>query len=242
MKYKPTKTVMQITYKPKLDYFDKIYNKPISEYFPDWITDRLKITFRDFNKHHSLTISHNNILFESDKYDKKSEEDVFKLIVDNLVDISEEENFTRFGLRRFFLIKQDISYEELIEIFNLKVYSNDLIDQFKNSISNSNIVIDTYIDDYKIHITMGPMKKDEISRFIKFNIEQHSDPKSMERVNILSQEFNSYPDVSLYIDLDFSLNGEKLNSKQIEEFLSTYNNTVIPLIESLSDNLFKEKL
>ena len=75
------KVIFHIAYKPALSFYEKLYKlDDIFVNFPHWQTDRLKITLRDYKKKHSLTIKHDAIIYETDKYLKKSETEIINLL------------------------------------------------------------------------------------------------------------------------------------------------------------------
>lgn len=243
MEYRPEKTIFRIDYQPKLSFYEKLYKDlKITEKFPHWQTDRLKIILKDFDFNHSLTIAHNHTVYESDNYNNKKEEEIISLLLNDILNIVDDSLFTRFGLRRFFLIKQNMEFEELVEIINLKFFTDSFKKHFINKIVDSTITIDTYINDYKVKITMGPMKKVEITRFIKYNIDNHIDPDPIKRVAAMDELFNSYPDISFYLDVDYSLYSDNLKKTQIDEFLTKYKQDIPPLVKGIIIDLFQEKI
>ena len=68
------KTIFQARYKPSLKFYDLLF--PTAQKFkdyPHWKTDRLNLTLRNFEKHFSLGIHHNNFAYEQDS-DSDSDE------------------------------------------------------------------------------------------------------------------------------------------------------------------------
>lgn len=243
MKFIPKKTIFKIDYQPKLSFYEKLFQDlSISKKFPHWQTDRLKITFKDFDFHHSLTISYNNIVFESDKYEKAKEREIIDLLVSEILKIVDDDTFTRFGMRRFFLIKQEMSFKELVEIIKLKCFSSSFVTNLNENILDATITVDSEINGNKVKITLGPMIKSEIPRFIQYNVDNHISPDTMTRVNEIERLFSSYPEVSLYIDIDYSMSSESMKKADIVTFLDQYERDVSPLLESIVDDLFKEKV
>jgi len=243
MKYCPQKTILQINYKPKLCYFERLYkNISFSDKFPHWETDRIRVTFKDYDNKCSLTMAHDKITFESDQYNREVEKDLISLLISEILNIVDDETFTRFGLRYQFLIKQELTFPELVEIINLKYFSENFKKLFDSEISDSAITIDHYRDNKKFKIIIGAMKKEEISRYIIYIINNHITPELYKRVEELNQIGNSFPDVSLFIDIDNSFSGDKLNKGQLEEFWKTAQADIPSITERIADNLFEEKI
>jgi len=243
MKSLPQKSIFQINYNPKLSFYDQLYkNKNFTSKFPHWKTDRLTVTLRDHDKKHSMLIAYNKIVFESDMYDKKTEEEIISLLISEITNFADDGTFTRFGLRRIFLIKQEMSFSELVEIINLKYFSNGFKSIFKNKIKDSSIIITSPINGNEFNLTLGPMKKEEIPVYMKFNIDNHVDPEPQKRIKILNEIFSNYPDVALYLNIDYYLKREGLNKDNLENFWELSNSDIPQLIDDITSELFKEKL
>lgn len=241
--WNPVKTIFQIQYEPKLCFYDRLYkHDEISCKFPHWLTDRLKVILKDYEKKHSLLIGHNSSIFESDLFDAKIEEDIISLLLSQITKFVDDNTFSRAGLRRFYLIKQEMSFDELVEILNLKIFSIEFKDIFSNPINDSSIVIVSNIGDYQFRLTLGPMRRNEIPRYIKYNIDNHLDTEPNTRVKELSKIFESYPDVSLYIDVDFFVEQKELKQTDIITFWAISKKEIDTLVENTVAMIFKEKV
>jgi len=243
MKHRPQKSIFQIRYDPKLCFFDRLYkNEKLFDKFPHWQTDRLKVTLRDYDKKHSIKIAHDNTTFESDSYHKETEEQMISFLVSEINNFVNDGTFSRFGFRRYYLIKQDMSLQELVEILNLKYFTQDFKKLFNDQINDSTIVITSSVNGNDFRLYLGPMKKEEIPNFLKYNIDNHIDPEPQKRVQILSEIFNNYPDVALFLDIDYYLTGKDLKKDSLEKFWELSKNDIPQIIDDVTSNLFVEKL
>ena len=189
MKYSPQKSIFRIEYDPKLSFYDKLYkNKELFKEFPHWQTDRLRVTLRDYDKKHSITIAHNNTLFESDMYHKPTEEEVISLLISEITNFIDDGTFSQFSFQRFYLIKQKMSFPELVEIINLKCFVQDFKQIFQDRINDTSITTISSINGNNFRLMLGPMKKEEIPKFIRYNINNHTDPEPQKRIQQLKRQ------------------------------------------------------
>lgn len=243
MKHSPQKSIFQINYEPKLWFYDRLYkNEKLTSKFPHWQTDRLNVTLKDFDKKHSILISHNTTAFESDMYNKTTEEEIISLLISEINSFVNDGTFSRFGFRRFYLIKQEVLFSELVEIINLKYFTENLKKIFKNKVKDSTITIISSINGNDFRLTMGPMKKEEIPNFIKYNVNNHIDPEPQERVQKLSKIFSDYPDVALFLDIDYYLKGKDLKKDALENFWELSKKDIPQIIDNIISVLIEEKL
>ena len=243
MKYSPQKSIFQIRYDPKLCFYDKLYkNDKLADKFPHWQTDRLRVTLRDFDKKYSITIAHDNTFFESDMYHKQSEEEMISLLISEISNFVDDGTFSRFGFRRYYLIDKEMSFPELVEIINLKYFTNYFKKIFEDQINDSTITIISSINGNDFRLMLGPMKKKGIPNFIKYNIENHIDPEPNKRVQELSKIFKNYPDIALFLDIDYYLTGKGLKKDSLEKFWETSKKDIPQIIGNITSNLFEEKL
>jgi len=243
MSYSPQKSVFEVRYKPKLYFFDNLYkNKKLYDKFPHWLTDKLSVTLRDYDKKHSIKIAHDSITFESDNYNKKNEEEIISMLMSEILNLVDDGIFLRFGFRRFYLIKQEMRFSDLVEIINLKYFTPEFKELFNNQISDSTITIISSVNGNKFRLMLGPMKKKEIPKFIILNIDNHFNPEPNKRVNELNKIFSSYPDLALYLDIDYFLSDKGLNKKSLEKFWELSKTNIPKIIEDVTTNLFEEKL
>jgi hypothetical protein len=243
VKYLPRKTIFQIQYDPKLIFYDRLYkNEEITKKFPHWQTDKLIVILKDFEKKHSLTITHNNATYESDLFDKNNEEEIILLLISKITNIVDDGTFSRIGLRRFYLIKQEMSFSELVEIINLKLFTTSFQKILFNPIKDSSIIITSNINDYNYRLILGPMHKGEISKFIRYNIDNHIDPDLGKRVKELGNIFSSYPDVALFLDIDYFITEKNLTQESLMKFWNASKKDINLILERIISMIFEEKI
>lgn len=236
------KSIFQIKYKPVLSFYDNLYKKDnIFNQFPHWQTDRLKVTLRDYEKRHSLTLKHDSIIYETDNYSNKFEKDIINLISDNINEITTTDKITRIGHRFFCLAPVKISFNELVTILNLKLFSKDFINSVTQKIDDSTVTITSTHADLKYRLQVGPMKDKEVPGFIIFNIENHIDASSTKKYSDLAELVENYPETSFYIDLDL-LTQENASNYDILKFYKKTKSSFSEITNSLLKYIFEEKL
>lgn len=230
-------------YEPRLRFYDKLYkNEKLNEKFPHWQTNGLILTLRDFDKKHSITVAHNNALFESDMYHKQTEEEIISLLISEITSFIDDGTFSQFSFQRFYLIKQEMSFPELVEIINLKYFTQDFKQIFQDKINDSTIVTTSSINGNSFKLMSGPMKKEEIPKFIRYNIDNHTDPEPQKRIQQLSEIFRSYPQVALFLDIFYYLTGKGLGKDSLEKFWELSKKDIPKIIEDITNSLFEEKI
>jgi hypothetical protein len=236
------KSIFQVRYKPSLSFYDRLFSKEaIFKHFPHWQTDRLKITLRDFDKKHSLTMSYESTTYETDKHLKKNEEEIVSLLYDNLEEITSFDNINRLGYRVLSLAPVKISFNELVTILNIKLFKKDLFKALNQDPDDSTITITSIFKDIKYRLTIGPMKNTEVPNYINFNIENHVDPSSQKKYSEISELIENYPETSLYIDVDlFKL--QPLTATDIKDFYINASKAYSYLTDELLRYIFEDKL
>jgi hypothetical protein len=241
-KVKIEKCLFQIKFKPTLAFYENLYkNQTIFDFFPHWQTDRLKVTLRDYEKKHSLTIKHDSVTYETDNFLKKNEEEVINLVSNNFNHITNKKLIDRFGHRFFCLFPISISFDELVKIINLKAFSKDFFKAINREPDDSTITITSKFKDLDFRLTVGPMKNTEVPNFIGYNIENHVDVSSNNKYSELAKLVENYPKTSLYIDLDlFNTNMNSLG--EIEEFYNSSHEAYEELTNNIVSYIFAESL
>lgn len=243
MKYKPKKTFFHINYFPDLSFYDRIFRiNDLTSHFPDWETDRLKVTLRDYVKKHSVLLAHNRIVYESDKYNAQEEEKVIKLLCSEVRKLAKENYLQRVACKRQFLIKQKMSFSDLSDIITLKFYSESLTSLFPSGINDSSFNFTTIIGSNELRVKVGPMRKDEIPNLIRYNVNNHIRPEASIRAEELHNIISNYPEVGLYIEIDYSFQNTKMSFSDIDTFWDSAKKDVPHFVNELVTNLFEEKI
>lgn len=236
------KNIFQVKFKPDLSFYDRLFkNEKLFGSFPHWQTDRLKISLRDFDKKHSLTIKHDSITYESDNYNKKNSDEIINSIHDNISNITCNDHINRLGQRFLCLIPVSLNFDELVKILNLKILNKDYIMVLDDVPKDSSITITSNNNGIDYRLQIGPMRNTEIPNYINFNIENHIDVNSEKKYHELSKLVENYPKTSLYIDLDFSV--QSIDSRStIVDFNNTSKQLFNEITKNLVEYIFEEKL
>ena len=236
------KAVFHIAYKPALSFYEKLYKlDDIFVEFPHWQTDRLKVTLRDYEKKHSLTIKHDATIYETDKYSKKAEAEIAKLLNKNKSNILDKE-IQRLGHRFFSLAKNDLSFTELNELLSLKFFNSDFTSIFEEKDPyDHSITLNFKKNSLNCRLLIGPIRNEEISNFINFNVDNHIDPNSINKYSEMAKIIESYPKTALFIDLDVFEIKEK-QELDIIEFYEKSNEVFQSITNDLISFIFATKI
>lgn len=238
------KYIYQIRYKPSLSFYEKLFKlDKIFSGFKHWQTDRLRISLRDYDKKHSLTIKHDSTTFESDKPSIKTAKGVINTVNENFHEYSNSSEIQRLGCRYMGFIKNELSFEELNEILKLKIFNKDFLNTVnKEDVFDHSIVFNTIINNLTCRINIGPIRKVEIPHFIQFNTENHIDPNSVDKYEELAKVYSNYPDHSLFFDVDVFTDNSKNGTVDIMQFLEDSHKAFETQIDHLRSFIFQEKL
>jgi len=170
------KSIFQIKYHPDLKFFELLIpsSRKLTEY-KDWENDGLNIILMDLENHCSLSIRHDSITYEQDSDSRELSDSRIDKIINVLLNSLKINNFNRFGFREQYLIKTDIKFESLVKLIHKKLYKqNDELNKFFPSVIDDLAYRINFLEDgYLIFLTLGPVRKKEVPRHIKFDVKKH---------------------------------------------------------------------
>lgn len=237
------KTIFQARYKPQLEFYN-LMTAAAQQFgeFPHWQTDRLKITLFDFEKRCSVGIAHDSFSYSQDSHDTNQEGLHINQVVDILPTALHVESFIRFGLRRWYLIPIDVPFESVASILNIKLFSQDerlrgIMPRELNDMSYIAVCADP---PYGSRTVIGPMRKVEIPSYIVVDQAHHLNMEN--RAELYVDIVKGYPDVSVYIEIDFYQQSEGLTVEDARSFIQTASDKVHRVVADLRDYFFSTKL
>jgi hypothetical protein len=233
------KTIFQARYKAELKFYELLMPaaQRLHEY-PHWETDRLRVTLRDFDKHCSVAIAHDSFSYEQDSKDTAMEEKYIQRVLDELPAALQVGFFTRLGYRRQYLIAVEMPFNGLVRVMNLKLFSQDerLRQIMPVQVEDLLYRIDSRDEPYRYHLTIGPVRKPEIPRYVTYNRQHHLNPLASEKEYLAIIE--KYPDVAVFLDLDLYQEGERLQGGEAAPFVVAARQKLQGLAEDVSEYLF----
>jgi len=239
----PYKTIFQINYKPELKFYDLLIPSAqrLDEY-PHWRTDVRTVILRDYDKHCSIIIGHKSFAYEQDSEDTDMEIKYIQRALEELPSSLQIEIFNRFGYRRKYLINVKMSFESLVSILHVKLFSQDakLRNILPPHVEDLMYRLDFSDKPYRYHVTVGPVHKAEMPRYINYNLENHLDPQVREEE--YKKIIENYPKVAVFIDIDFYQEGDKLKKDESTSFLKTARAKINEFANDLTEYLFNIEL
>lgn len=196
------KFYFQATYKPNLKFYDLLYpaTQKLNGY-KHWETNRLFVSMYDYEKHCTLSVQHNSFSYEWDYSGTTHYLDDVRYALETLLPSLEIEAFNRLGFRQQFLIPTAMRFDEISNILNLKFLSQEerLLNLFPSGVNDMTYVAVGSDDEFKLRITIGPMKRKEIRNHIRINKKYNFSPDDpQDYASVLS----NYPEVSVFLDID----------------------------------------
>lgn len=235
-KEKLFKAIFQARYKPELIYHDKLFSiHEVIDTYPHWFTDKISVVLRDFNRQCSLSVSSKSFSFDQDSDSLENEEMEIVASLSKIPNFFGIPSFNRLGLRRHYLIHVSMSFDELVQVLSLKLFTQEKA--FKkvmpNTLKDFHYRADFTEKDFQLNLMTGPIKRDEIQRWINFTKEHHLDPEKNGEDYL--QYISKYPDVAVYIDIDVSRSGDDISIDEALPFYFDARKRINETVEGLKD-------
>jgi hypothetical protein len=233
------KSIVQLRYKPRLNFYQFLMSAASKmEKYPDWQTNGLSVVLKDYGHLCSTAIDYASITYEQDSGNIELEEERTQNILDLLPPALGIKSFTRLGFRRQYLVPVEMDFESIVSVLNVKFLCQEehLRSFLPPHVEDLVYRVDLRDEEYKYHLTLGPVHKNEISKFILFNRQNHLDPAKPEeeQLKIIGQ----FPSVALFIDIDFYREGVDLPVKDAYNFFSDGRDNVQVMAAKLSSYVF----
>ena len=213
------KSIFAAEYKPEIIFF-KLMNSA-AEAFPeykDWQTNALSFTLHDYIHRCSVVISSGKFTYSQDSNDDNMEEKNIEKVIDSLPEALKLSSYNRLGYRRKYLIPVKMTFNELVTILNIKLYSQkpELTKILPSNIDDLLYRFFASDGDFRYRITVGPVEKKEIPQNIAFNQDLHLNPEN--RDDDYRSIIDKYPDVSVFIDFDIYRKEDSIPREEISLF------------------------
>jgi len=228
-----------VRYKPELKYIDLLL--PAAQYldgYQDWETDRLRVTLKNYDRHCSFVVEHRVFGYEQDSSDLNMDRDYIQQALQKLPPALQIQSFTRFGYRRQYLIEVDMSFESLVSVSNVKLFSQDsrLRQIMPAGVEDLMCWVDSVEEPYHYKFIVGPVRKQEIPQHIVYNFKNHLNPATAltEYPTIVAK----YPEVALLVDIDFYQAAESLLVEDATPFVDVARQKVHKLANDLCEYIF----
>lgn len=246
MKPQLYKTIFQIRYKPDLSFYSMMYDTAKAiDGFPDWETNKLTVTLKNFEKRCNITITHSFCAYEQDLHDDNVEEKNVSTMITALADKLKISKALRVGYRRRYLIPVEMHYDRLVSLLELKLLNpNILEDKEIGAIGDLAYVIDLKDAKFKMHLMIGPTNKEEAPRFVQFNRSRHinNDDKLANTAQYVHL-MESYPETSVFFDMDVYKEDESgIPVSDIKQIQEEAKNKIEQTVSAYGDYFFNEKI
>lgn len=201
MTIKTCKTIYQLRYKAHLEFYDKLMTiaTRFSE-FPHWETNRLRVTHKDVEAWRSLSINHDSVAYDTDKPDKDFDKEIISKINDTLREYIQEEDLLRVGFRQKIFVKSSLPWSDLKAVTLAQFYSAGVIEITGARDTDSTAVFLIHSDALTTRITVGPLQRSELPRFLEVSWAQHTTISN--DASLQAEYFAQFPETGLYFDID----------------------------------------
>lgn len=235
------KSIFQARYKPKVDFYDTLVTaaKLFEGKYKQWRTDRLLFQFYDYVEHCNVIIAYDSFSYEQDSSNSTLEQDNIEYMLKDLPGTLGITSYLRLGLRRYYLIPVHMPFDKLVTVLNSKLFSQDkgLLEFMPHSTDDLKYVINASDGDDKLNVTIGPVCKSEIPQYIRYNKDNHLKPETRESDYLSIIE--KYPDVGVFVDVDFHNDKGEYPKDKVKTFVQTASKKINMFIENLRNYLFE---
>lgn len=240
----PEKVIFQVQYEARLGFYELLIPaaRRLESLYPHWESTGLRVVLRDFDKRCSLAIAHNAATYDQDSSDTAMAETHVAKMLQELPPAFEIESFTRLGYRRQYLVPVQMPFESLVSVLNVKLLSQDerLRRFMPSEVKDLMYRVDCGDGPYLFHVTVGPLHKKEVPRYVALNREHHLAPEMAEEQYLALAA--QYPDVSLFADIDMYRQGGAFPVSEAVDFTQQARDRVHGLVTNLYDYVLDEKV
>ena len=230
------KLVCEYRFKSSLLFYDvknQIGNLLFHDY-KHWTTDGLKIRLSNFENRSVLEFDHSRLTLEFDGLNStEGFRTMFQRALKEYNQKLKIESYLRCGIRTQSMIPVEFKFNELVKITQGKFFSQSpkLLEIVGDRVEDYMYIIITEKDGYKLHITCGPVKKEEISKWYQ--------PATVDTGPGEHPKEIDYPDVAFFIDCDYYINDPKSNIA--ENFLDHGLNIVTSIPGNIAEYVLGEE-
>ncbi len=236
------KVIFQARYNPQITFHNILHvaAQELTETYQDWETDGLRATLKDFNNHCSVQIGHDSFTYEQDFDSEQLEVERIDEIVEKLPKSLQIKVFRRLGYRKILLHPVKMDFASLVKVMEVKLLTQD--PSLKDSlppVKDLMYRVDLSEPPLDYHLTVGPLRKNEISRHVSPNLQNNYAPSGYNQAKAMTNIVDAYPEVAIVIDIDVFMVGEALELSKTEGFLKDARHKVQTLSSTISDYLLE---
>lgn len=240
-KYRPElyQSIFRLDYYPQLSFFDRL-NLAAQQLksYPHWQREALKAILKDHDKRCSLNIQHDSVFYIQDSNDIEMEKEKISELIYILLPSLGIDKFVRMGYRVINLVPLKFSFNDIVAILNTKLYlkNPDISNIIPLQLDDLLFRINFSDEKYKFNLTIGPIRKEEVTKWIVVN--QHHLSIHNPQEDYLKIK-SGYPEIALYIDYDIYQNKKDIPISDVELFIKESKKLSNKFINDICNYLFK---
>lgn len=199
------RTIVRLDYKPTLDFYGKLHSLATSiEDYPDWATNGLSVTLRDYRSNCSVFMGFRHLSYNRDLGGPEDEEARIRNVLERAISTLQKEDYNRLGFRRRYVYEVSMKFDELVALVTDKLLAQN--DQIREAIcplpTDVAYVVNFAADESATaHLRVCPARRSELEGLLEPNRE---DNFPVEKKSLPGDElYAECADISLYIDIDY---------------------------------------
>jgi hypothetical protein len=237
------KTIFAAQFRPYLNFYSLFRTAAAKvTHYRDWETSFGIVILRDFENRCSVNVQNRTIGFSQDSGDITNEQTRLAEVTDVLIPELQLTTFLRLGYRRQYLVPLEITFDSLVSILRLKLFSaaDQLQQVLPGQVDDLLYRVDCSQGEDKFHIHVGPLRRQEVPKYITFDAESHLAPEV--RDDQLRQIMAAYPDVSMLLDIDFYQAAPNIHAQAAAEFIAKARRRVDELSRQFHEYLLSQEV
>jgi hypothetical protein len=134
-----------------------------------------------------------------------------------------------------------MKFNELVTILYYKLFSQDaaLTKIIPSKTEDLMYRLDASDDSFKYHITLGPVRKKEIPKYISVNKKLHLHPDELLKQEELSDIITAYPELAVLIDIDVYRDVDDISIADSTDIYYAAREKIVSFIAGIRTYLFQ---
>jgi hypothetical protein len=236
-------TIFQARYKTQLSHIGAILPAAtqLEEGYPWWQTDGTNmVEMRDSSTASNVTIDQASFSYSGITDNNNHENLQITKLKDAVVQNFKLKTIQRIGYRRKYIAPVKQRFSDLVTLFHAKTYnqSRGILDALPEQLNDIHFRVDSSDEDYKYHITIGPMVKEQLPQFLRAEQERVFAPEDFAKRYSALQE--ACPEVFIYFDID-AYRAEEESIESLTPFVGNARTRISKIVTDFCRYIFSEQ-
>jgi hypothetical protein len=236
-------TIFQARYKTQLSHLGAILPAAtqLEEGYPWWQTDgTIMVEMRDSDTASNITIDQTSFSYSGMTDNNDHENSQITKLKDTVAHHFKLKTVQRIGYRRKYIAPVKQRFSDLVTLFHAKTYnqSRGLLEALPEKLDDIHFRVDSSDGNYKYHITIGPMVKEQVPQFLRAEQERVFAPEDFAKRYLALQD--ACPEVFIYFDID-AYQAEEESIEALTPFVDNARTKISKIVTDFCHYIFSEQ-